>query len=418
MKVANFMRTSVVSVPSDEPVRTVTRLIFNLGIKSVPVTDGGKLVGIVTEEDILTKLFPSVRDFMEDRGDSHDFEAMEKNLSALINKPVKKIMSVRPRVVHPDLPIMQAQSIMIVQKISHLPVVDEDKKLVGIISQGDVFRAVVGQEIPYDDNEEYHAWLSRHWDLVVPWKQRLSGEIAAFNKLFEKKYSYRILDIFCGTGEHAIALAREGYDVIGMNKYTLMHNAAMKKYAQIPEYLQRRVDFVQGDYVELLKDKKEDYDAAIFMGNALSHNPHDYKKIIKTTSQSLTKKNALMILQIANFDKILGNGGLQDFNMRPSKVNDDAKYAFIEFYDGGRTTTKKDLLTLNMAILREANHRWRFAAMNSTPIAYITADSISALLKENGFKKIEIYGSHFLEPLFEHKFSVSEHDWMNVVASR
>jgi hypothetical protein len=104
--------------------------------------------------------------------------------------------------------------------------------------------------------------------------------------------------------------------------------------------------------------------------------------------------------------------------MRPSKVNDDAKYAFIEFYDGGRTTTKKDLLTLNMAILREANHRWRFAAMNSTPIAYITADSITALLKENGFKKIEIYGSRFLEPLFDHKFSVSEHDWMNVVASR
>ncbi len=418
MKVANFMRTSVVSVSSDEPVRTVTRLIFNLGIKSVPICDDGKLVGIVTEEDILTKLFPSVRDFMEDRAHADDFEAMEKNLGALINKPVKKIMTSKPRVVHADLPIMQAQSLMIVGKISHLPVVDDQKKLVGIISQGDIFRAIVGQEIPYDDNEEYHAWLSRHWDLVVPWKQRLSGEIAAFNKLFEKKYSYRILDIFCGTGEHAIALAREGYDVTGMNKYILMHNAATKKHTQLPEYLQRRIEFVHGDYIDLLKDKKEDYDAAIFMGNSLAHNPHDYKKIIKTTSQSLTKKNAIMILQIANFDKILENGGLQDFNMRPSKLNDDTKYTFIEFYDSPKVTGKKDLLTLNMAILRHVGHRWTFAAMNSTPIAYISPDIITAVLKEAGFKKVELFGSRFLEPLFEHKFSVSDHDWLNVIASR
>ncbi|KXK10562.1 MAG: inosine 5'-monophosphate dehydrogenase [Microgenomates bacterium OLB23] len=187
MKVANFMRTSVVSVSPDEPVRTVIRLIFNLGIKSVPVTEQNKLVGIVTEEDVLTKLFPSVRDFMEDRSQSHDFEAMEKNLGELINKPVKKIMTSKPKTVHPELPVLQAQSIMIVQKVSHLPVVDDDNQLVGLISQGDVFRAVVGQETPYDDNEEYHAWLSRHWDLVVPWKQRLGTEIAAFNKLFEKK---------------------------------------------------------------------------------------------------------------------------------------------------------------------------------------------------------------------------------------
>lgn len=412
------MRTSVVSVSPEEPVRTVVRLIFNLGIKSVPVCDNNKLVGIVTEEDILTKLFPSIRDFMEDRSLSHDFEAMEKNLAELTSKPVKKIMTAKPRTVRPDLPVLQAQSLMIVQKISHLPVVDDEQKLLGIISQGDIFRAIVGQETPYDDNEEYHAWLSRHWDLVVPWKQRLSGEIAAFNKLFQKKYSYRILDIFCGTGEHAIALAREGYDVTGMNKYVLMHNAAARKHAQLPEYLQRRIEFMHGDYVELLKDKKEDYDAAIFMGNALAHNPHDYKKIINTASQSLTKKNALMILQIANFDKILAHGGLQDFNTRPSKVNDDTKYAFVEFYDDAKLSGKKDLLTLNMTILRHVGHRWAFAAMNSTPIAYINAESITTLLKNAGFKKVELFGSKFLGPLFEEKFNVEQHDWLNVIASR
>lgn len=411
------MRTSVVSVHAHEPVRTITKLIFNLGIKGVPVVHHQKLVGIVTEEDILTKLFPSVRDFMEDRSSAFDFEAMETNLSALLNKPVKSIMNAKPKSVQADTPILKAQSTMILNKFSHLPVVDDQKKLVGIISQGDIFRAIVGQEIPYDDNEEYHAWLSRHWDLVVPWKKRLSGEIAAFNKLFEKKYSYRILDIFCGTGEHAIALAREGYDVVGMNKYILMHNAAMKKHAHLPEYLQRRITFIHGDYEGLLKEKKEDYDAAIFMGNALAHSPESYKRIVKVVSKSLTKKNAIMILQIANFDKILKvNGGLQDFNMRPSKLSDGTAYAFVEFYDGPSKIS--DHLTLNMTILRNAGQRWTFAALNSTPIAYITAENITSLLKEAGFKKVALYGSRFLEPLFEKKFSVAEHEWLNVVATR
>ncbi|KXK10561.1 MAG: hypothetical protein UZ22_OP11002000664 [Microgenomates bacterium OLB23] len=203
-----------------------------------------------------------------------------------------------------------------------------------------------------------------------------------------------------------------------MNKYILMHNAAVRKHAQLPEYLQRRVEFMHGDYIDLLKDKKEDYDAAIFMGNALAHNPFDYKKIVKTVSKSLTKKNAVMILQIANFDKILHNGGLQDFNMRPSKVNDDTRYAFIEFYDGAKMTGKKDLLTLNMTILRHIGHRWTFAATNSTPIAYINAASITSLLKEAGFAKIELFGSRFLGPLFDEKFDVEQHDWLNVIASR
>src|SRR3989338_7313189 len=162
MKVADFMRTSVVCVQADEPISNVVKLIFNLGIKSLPVVKNKKLVGIVTEEDVLTKLFPSVKDFMEDRSAAFDFEGMEANLVALMTKPVKSIMNSKPKNVQPDTPMMKAQSTMILHKFSHLPVINDDKNLVGIISQGDIFRALVGQEIPYDDNEEYHACLSQH----------------------------------------------------------------------------------------------------------------------------------------------------------------------------------------------------------------------------------------------------------------
>ena len=46
-------------------------------------------------------------------------------------------------------PLMRALSIMLANSISSLPVVNDNGYLVGIISQGDIFRALAGTEIPF-----------------------------------------------------------------------------------------------------------------------------------------------------------------------------------------------------------------------------------------------------------------------------
>ncbi len=417
MKVSDFMRKSLVTVSEDDCIEKVIKIIFNLGIKSVPVVRKKKLIALITEQDVLTKLFPTMRDFIEDRERALNFEGMESNLRDLLNKPVKDIMNRDIFTITPDSPLMIAQSNIILKKFSHIPIVDSKKNLVGIITQGDIFRAIVGQEIPYDDNEEYHAWLSRHWDLVNPWKRRLEAEITDINSVFQKYNVFRVVDILCGTGEHDIALAREGYDVVGLNEYMLMHHAAIKKHASLPDYIKNRVTFKHGNYINVLNNIKGDFDAAIFMGNAIAHNPQDYKKILTAVSNSLVKKNAVIILQIANFYKILNvSEGLQEFNIRESKIANTVKYAFIQYYDPPSKTSEN--LTLNMNILRHDGHRWHYVGLNSTKIAHITQEKITGLLKQLKFKNISIYGGYSHQPLFSEAFIPEKHDCINIVAVR
>lgn len=418
MLVKDYMHKTIVSVREDEPVRTVVRLIFNLGIGGVPVLVGKKLVGIVTEEDILGKLFPSIKDFMEDYVHSRRFEDMEDNLHGLLDKPVKSIMSKSVRSVKQDTPLLKAQSTMFINKFSRLPVVNDRRELIGIISQGDIFRAIAGEEIPYEDVDEYHDWLSHHYDLITPWSRRLKGEIGDLVALFKKEGIQRIVDVGCGTGEHAIALARHGFTVMGIEKSKMMYSKAFKKYQELPQNLQKLLTFVHEDSLEALNARKDQFDAAIFMGNSLAHHTNNWRQLLTTTGQSLVKTNGLLVAQVLNFEKIFHNNGrLSDFNIVPSRLSPSHEYAFIEFYDPPRGRGNTDL-TLTMSILSFDGKRWKPSGVNSTEIANITRETIRPVLAKEGLKKVEFLGSLANRSLLKEKFNPHVHTWLTVVARR
>ncbi len=417
MKVSNFMQKVVTTVSPNEPVRKVIKIIFNLGFTAVPVVEKKKLVGIVTEQDVLQKLFPSVSDFMQDIVASRNFDAMEANMSHLMNLPIKEIMTPDAITLTPDAPLMKAQSTMLLRGCSHIPIISADKTFLGLISQGDIFRTLVENDIPFDSNEEYHQWLSYHWDLVIPWEQRLSNEIPSLHALFKKNKTKTVVDIFCGTGEHVIALAKKGYDVTGLNSGSLMHRKAVEKYSQLNRALQDKVHFRCGNYSHLLGQLSSPVDSIVFMGNSLGHLVEEYHGILKTSYKRL-EKSGTIVMQITNIDKILKERGrLQYFTIAPSKLSKNSEYAFIQFFDPPKPGEKH--ATLNMAILSRSRNRWQEKAVNGTPIAYFNQSSITNLLKKIGFAKIEIFGSKYYKgSLFDTKFNASEHDWMNVVAHK
>lgn len=78
MKVADIMQRSLTCVSGETPLKDVARMIFSLGISGVPVVKGNKLLGIVTEQDILSKMYPSLQELAEDYVHARDFESMEK----------------------------------------------------------------------------------------------------------------------------------------------------------------------------------------------------------------------------------------------------------------------------------------------------------------------------------------------------
>ncbi len=416
MKVQDIMNTDVDFVRTGNTVKEISHLIFGRGINGVPVVNKeGKLVGFITERDIVSKFYPSVQEFVEDPVNTKDFELMEKNIFEIFNLTASKIMTKNLITIHPDTPLLHAHSLMVINKVGRLPVVNEQGKLIGIISKGDIFRSVVAGKIPYAEDEEYHDWLSRHWDLIIQSEKRLSFEVPDLTRLFKNLKVKKILDVGSGTGSHDISLARNGFEIYGVEKSSLMSKTSADKKKSLPKAIQRKVFFQIGDYLELLKDKVNIYDAAIFMGNALSHNTNNYKKILSFVSRSLSKKNSVLVLQIANFRKIFKeNKRFQDFNVTLTGKN--REMAFLEFYDPPRS--RDGFATLNMAILSHTGKKWVTKATNSTPIAVITKESIGPLLKKLGFKKISYYGSKFLEHLFKDEFDESKSDYLNVIATK
>lgn len=412
MKVRDVMSTQVEHVSVNTPVKNVCRLIFGRGINGVPVLDNKKIVGFITERDVISKLYPSIQEYMEDPVNMANFETMENRAYEIFKLPAKAIMSKNPVTVSPETPLLRAQSMMFVQKVGRLPVVDQENRLVGILSKGDIFKAVVGDHLPLVSDEEYHDWISRQYDLVIDWGQRISYEIPDLVALFRKHGVRKVLDIGCGTGEHDLSLVKKGFDVTGLERSALMFDKAQDKKNKLPLKFRKKLLLVRGEYKDILGNMEGYFDAAIFMGNALAHDP-DWKGVLTSAARGL-KKGGLIVIQTTNLEKVFKQGKrFQDFNVRFSKRGEGEEIAFLEFFDPPRKTGLP--ANFNMVILTFNGKRWMPKAINNTPVQVLDPKTTASQLKKLGFKSISFYGSRYWGSLFKDKFDPLESDRLNTV---
>src|SRR3989344_5707604 len=117
MKVSDCMSKRVDVVHPDSSVQDVARLIFGRGINGVPVCEDKKLVGFITERDILAQFYPSIQEYVEDPLNATDFEAMEEKASEIFEKKALEIMSESLVTVNPNTPLLRAQSLMFIHKV-------------------------------------------------------------------------------------------------------------------------------------------------------------------------------------------------------------------------------------------------------------------------------------------------------------
>ncbi len=145
MKVRDIFQKNVDFITPNATLLDAAKVIFGHNHKGVPVVKlpKKKLVGFITEQDILSQLFPNIKDLIEDYAHARDFEAMEGKIKTILIKKVKEVMSKKITSIYIDEPILEAESIMKLKDISRLPVIDNKGNLIGIISKGDIFRALV-----------------------------------------------------------------------------------------------------------------------------------------------------------------------------------------------------------------------------------------------------------------------------------
>ncbi len=137
MKVAELMRTNVLTVAPDTPLRKVNEMLHHFLSDYVIVTEGKKVLGIVTYSDLFKQLLPSYAEVMEDETYWLNPESMESRAGALVQKSVKEVMTQKLISTWPEMPAVEAGAMMVAEKVKQLPVL-ENGELVGVISFRDI----------------------------------------------------------------------------------------------------------------------------------------------------------------------------------------------------------------------------------------------------------------------------------------
>lgn len=132
MLVKNWMSKEVITVEADDTMQNAIYTLQEQNIKMLPVMDDVKLVGIITDRD-LKKASPSDATTL----DMHE-------LLFLISKiKVRDLMKEPVFTARPDDTVEEAAALLLEKKISGLPVIDEQNRLVGIITRSDIFRVLL-----------------------------------------------------------------------------------------------------------------------------------------------------------------------------------------------------------------------------------------------------------------------------------
>jgi CBS domain-containing protein len=117
MKVRDIMTTDVAKAKPESTLQEIAVMMRDQDTGAIPVVDGDKLLGIVTDRDIVVRCIAEGKDTVDTQ--AKDLETEE------------------PAIIKPDADVDEAREIMSRKQIRRLPVVDKGR-LVGIVSLGDI----------------------------------------------------------------------------------------------------------------------------------------------------------------------------------------------------------------------------------------------------------------------------------------
>lgn len=148
--VADVMSREPITVKPQTSVKEAIKILTEQRISGLPVVDDdGKLVGVISETDLLWQetgvepplyiMFLDSVIFLENPA-RHEHE-----LHKALGQTVGEVMSSDPVTVKPDQPLRKAAKLMQEKSVRRLAVTDDDKHVIGILTPGDIVRAMAAE---------------------------------------------------------------------------------------------------------------------------------------------------------------------------------------------------------------------------------------------------------------------------------
>lgn len=140
--IKNKQNQEIYSISSTTSVAEAVQLLNRHNIGSLPVMDGGRLMGIFTERDVLRRV-------------------VESNLDPR-STPVSQVMTREVFCIKPSTTVEEALNIMTKKRYRHLPVV-ENNQLLGIVSMGDLTHWIIKDQQDQVDRLIYATEATWTW---------------------------------------------------------------------------------------------------------------------------------------------------------------------------------------------------------------------------------------------------------------
>lgn len=149
--VADVMTRDPITATPETPLTEVIKILAERRISSLPVVDGGKLVGVISETDLMWResgVTPPPYIMLLDSVIYLENPARyEREIHKALGQTVREVMSDRHvTTIASDKPLREAAQIMHEGTVNSLPVVDSAGQVIGILTRGDIVRAMAAEQ--------------------------------------------------------------------------------------------------------------------------------------------------------------------------------------------------------------------------------------------------------------------------------
>lgn len=223
----------------------------------------------------------------------------------------------------------------------------------------------------------FYSMLSKDYDTLFPLNQKTISFIKE-----EVPKEGMIIDIAAGTGNHALALAKETYTVVATDLDDNMVRIMQEKASQ--EKIAMKALKLPMEQTSTINTKN--FDAALCLGNSLVHlkNLKQIKSFLLDV-YALLANNGTFIVQTVNYDRVLR----EKVTSLPAINREHVSFIRTYSFDNGIVRFRGQLKYDDESFENEVD------------LFPVTSDQLSQLLCEVGFKTINIYGSFSRAPFDE-----------------
>ncbi|WP_330205204.1 CBS domain-containing protein [Cyanobacterium sp. Dongsha4] len=148
--VGEVMTPNPITVKPETPLKEAIALLVEHKISGMPVIkEGGELVGVLSESDLMWQETgvepPPYIMILDSIIYLQNPNRYDKEIHKALGQTVADVMSDKPITIDNTKTIKEAAQLLHQKQIRRLPVVDSDKKIIGILTQGDIIRAMADE---------------------------------------------------------------------------------------------------------------------------------------------------------------------------------------------------------------------------------------------------------------------------------